>query len=82
MDIIREKWNDILDTVKEEHELTDISFKTWLAPLEIFNVDDKKHIVTILVPSEQMGVDYINKKYMFPIKVRKPRISLPLSELI
>ena len=26
-------------------------------------------MVTILVPSAQMGVDYISKKYMFPIKV-------------
>ena len=69
MDIISQKWNDILETVKEEHELTEISFKTWLQPLEVFHVDHQKHIVTILVPSEQMGVDYINKKYMFPIKV-------------
>ena len=67
MDVIREKWEDILYTVKVEHELSDISFKTWLKPLQVHSVSD--HVVTILVPSEQMGVDYINKKYMFPIKV-------------
>ncbi|MDO5392945.1 MAG: chromosomal replication initiator protein DnaA [Eubacteriales bacterium] len=67
MDAIREKWEEILYTVKVEHELSDISFKTWLKPLQIHSVSD--HVVTILVPSEQMGVDYINKKYMFPIKV-------------
>lgn len=67
MDIIREKWEEILYTVKVEHELSDISFKTWLKPLQIHSVSD--HVVTILVPSEQMGVEYINKKYMFPIKV-------------
>ncbi len=69
MEIIREKWNDILQTVRSEHQLSDISFKTWLKPLEIYEVDDIRHVVTILVPSEQMGVDYIQKKYMFPIKV-------------
>lgn len=67
MDVIREKWEEILYTVKVEHELSEISFKTWLKPLQIHSVSD--HVVTILVPSEQMGVDYINKKYMFPIKV-------------
>lgn len=67
MDILKEKWEEILYLVKVEHELSDISFKTWLKPLQIHSVND--HTVTILVPSEQMGIDYITKKYMFPIKV-------------
>jgi chromosomal replication initiator protein len=67
MDVLREKWEEILYLVKIEHELSDISFKTWLKPLQIQDVSE--HTVTILVPSEQMGIDYITKKYMFPIKV-------------
>lgn len=67
MDVIREKWEEILYTVKVEHELSDISFKTWLLPLKVHSISE--HVVTILVPSEQMGLEYINKKYMFPIKV-------------
>lgn len=67
MEIIREKWEEILYTVKAEHELSDISFKTWLKPLQIHSISE--NVVTILVPSAQMGVDYISKKYMFPIKV-------------
>ena len=62
MNIVREKWNEILETVKNEHELTDISYKTWLKPLEVYSVDETDHMVTILVPSEQMGVSYIEKK--------------------
>ena len=69
MDKIRDNWQNILYKVKEEHDLTDISFKTWLLPLEVQNVDEDRHVVTILVPSEQMGVDYITRKYMFPLKV-------------
>lgn len=69
MDKIRDNWQKILYKVKEEHDLTDISFKTWLLPLEVQNVDEDRHVVTILVPSEQMGVDYITRKYMFPLKV-------------
>jgi len=67
MDLILEKWEDILLTVKEEHELTDISFDTWLKPLSVYSVEEST--LYILVPSEQMGLNYITKKYTLPIKV-------------
>ena len=67
MDIIYEKWDEILETVKKEHELSDVSFKTWLKPLKIHKIDDQ--VVTILVPSQQVGLNYISKKYALPMKV-------------
>ena len=67
MDIQKEKWDQILQTVKVEHELSDISFKTWLQPLQLHEITDTT--VTILVPNEQMAIDYISKKYTFPLKV-------------
>ena len=33
MDKVMEKWNEILQMVKEEHGLTDVSFNTWIKPL-------------------------------------------------
>ena len=41
MNIIYEKWDEILETVKTEHELSDVSFKTWLKPLTIHSIDDQ-----------------------------------------
>ena len=35
MDILKEKWEEILYIVKVEHELSEISFKTWLKPLQL-----------------------------------------------
>ncbi|RDU23544.1 chromosomal replication initiator protein DnaA [Anaerosacchariphilus polymeriproducens] len=67
MEIIIEKWEEILETVRKEHELTPISFETWLKPLKVHSVIGNE--LTILVPSEQMGLEYINKKYKLPIKV-------------
>ena len=61
MELVEQKWNDILQSVKEEYELTDVSYNTWLKPLDIYAIQDNK--VFILVPSEQMGLNYINKKY-------------------
>jgi chromosomal replication initiator protein len=67
MDIVTKNWNTILNIVKTEHELSDVSFNTWLLPLEIHSVTD--HVVTILVPSAQMGLNYISKKYKLPLQV-------------
>ncbi len=67
MELILEKWEEILLTVKEEHELTDISFDNWLKPLTIYNIEGEK--LYIVVPTGQMGINYITKKYELPIKV-------------
>ena len=67
MDQIIEKWNEILNTVKTEHEISDVSFDTWMRPLEVFGIVDNK--LYILVPSEQMALSYISKKYYLPLKV-------------
>ena len=67
MDKILEKWNEILQTVKREHEISDISFDTWIKPLEVFGVEGS--LLYILVPSEQMTLSYITKKYYLPLKV-------------
>lgn len=67
MDLIVEKWEDILNQVRHEHELTDISFKTWLLPLRVHAVID--NTVTIVVPLENAALSYINNKYALPLKV-------------
>ena len=58
MHLVEEKWDEILLTVKREHELTDISFNTWLKPLQIFSIQNNR--IYILVSGEQMGLTYIN----------------------
>ena len=73
MDIIIEKWEEILYTVKLEHELSDVSFNTWIKPLKVHIIENST--ITILVPSEQMGLNYISKKYTLPIKVAVAEIT-------
>lgn len=67
MEAVLEKWEQILQTVKEEHDITTISFDTWLKPLEVCAINGTK--LYILVPSEQLGLNYITKKYELPLKV-------------
>ncbi len=74
MELILKKWDEILRTVKEEHELTDVSFNTWLKPLSVYNVENSK--LYIMVPSEhQMALNYIAKKYAIPIRVAVAEIT-------
>lgn len=64
---IKEKWADILLYLKEEHEVSDVSYKTWLLPLKIYSIDNN-HVVTMLVPDSNF-LDYIKKKYGFLLKI-------------
>ena len=67
--MIKENWSAILGHIKTEYELTDISFNTWLKPLSVFQVDEEEAVVRITVPSDQMGITYIKKKYLLPLQV-------------
>jgi chromosomal replication initiator protein len=67
MDVILEKWDEILQAVKTEHEMSDIAFNTWISPLQIYGLEDDT--LYILVPSEQVMLNYISKKYYLPLKV-------------
>lgn len=63
---IKEKWDDILLHIKEEHELTDVSFKTWLLPTEPYSMKGSK--LFILVPDIHF-LGYIKKKYGFLLQI-------------
>lgn len=66
MNVVEEKWPDIIEHLRIEHELSNVSFSTWIQPLKVFNVID--NTVYILV-NMNASVDYINKKYALPLKV-------------
>lgn len=67
LDEIKNKWNFILKLMKEDFDIADVSFKTWILPLQVYSVVDD--VVTILVTEEQTGLKYIEKKYTTPFKV-------------
>ena len=67
MDRLKDNWEMILEKVRKEYELSELSFKTWLMPLEVYSFEN--NVVTILVPSEQIGVSYISKRYKIPLQL-------------
>lgn len=62
MEYIEEKWNDIKETLRNEYDLSEISYNTWVKPLSFHSVKD--HVVTIMIPSDQShALKYISSKY-------------------
>jgi len=66
MDIVNEKWTEIIEHLRVEHELSNVSFTTWIQPLKVYEVID--NTVFILV-NMNASVEYIEKKYLLPLKV-------------
>ncbi len=62
MDEIKENWSEIKETIRREYSISEISYQTWLEPLEFYNVTDD--VVNIIIPSDQAhALNYISSKY-------------------
>ncbi|RGY95591.1 chromosomal replication initiator protein DnaA [Clostridium sp. AM58-1XD] len=63
---LQEKWEEILNYMKEEHDISDVSFKTWLLPLKLYSLENNK--LYILVPDANF-LGYLKKKYSFLLQI-------------
>ncbi|GFI01821.1 chromosomal replication initiator protein DnaA [Lachnospiraceae bacterium] len=62
MDFIKENWELIKETLRTEYDLSDISYNTWVKPLNYHS--EKDDIITIMIPSDQAhALKYISSKY-------------------
>ena len=65
---IRENWDQILDIMRIEHDISPVAFNTWIKPLTVYSVEG--HTITILVNNElEQMCSYIKKKFEQPLKV-------------
>ncbi|MCM1500866.1 MAG: chromosomal replication initiator protein DnaA, partial [Clostridium sp.] len=62
MEEIKENWMTVKETIRREYNISDISYQTWVIPLEFYNVVDD--VVSIIIPSDQAhALNYISTKY-------------------
>ena len=62
MSEIQARWDEIKNNIKEEYDLSQVSFDTWIVPLKFY--DDRDNVVSIIIPSDQShALNYINKNY-------------------
>lgn len=69
LDDLKEKWPEILDFFKQEYDIADVSFKTWILPLEVESFDNNMITLVFLGESGKTGLQYINKKYLALLKI-------------
>ena len=66
MNLVKEKWDQIIQKLKVEYDIYDVSFKTWILPLKV--QDEKDSVVYITAPSKA-HIDFIMKKYLLYLQV-------------
>ena len=76
MEELKQKWDLIIQTLKEDYDITDMSFRTRIKPIQVYSVVGDK--ITLLIPennndgdgkglSYNMRVGYIERKYLAAI---------------
>ncbi|HIT06446.1 MAG TPA: chromosomal replication initiator protein DnaA [Candidatus Scybalocola faecipullorum] len=68
INIIKEKWDEILELMKIEHDISEAAFNTWVKALYVHSVRGSKVYVTIK-DELATGIDYVIKKYKIPLQV-------------
>ena len=63
--LVVEKWSEILNFFKNEYEIADVSFKSWIKPLQVYSVEN--NMVTLLFKENDNMIEYIRKKFYLPL---------------
>ena len=66
MDVIKEKWEEIIQKLKVEYFLSNISFETWIRPLEVYEIRGNTLYLTV---NFKASIEHIQNKYLLPLKV-------------
>ena len=62
---LKEKWSQILNTLRIDFDIADVPYKTWVAPLVPYSIEDD--VITIIAEHADTGLKYIEKKYTDPL---------------
>ncbi|MDD3415648.1 MAG: chromosomal replication initiator protein DnaA [Lachnospiraceae bacterium] len=66
MNIVEEKWNDILEKMRVEYCSTRISYQTWISPLTVKEVTGNTVLIAVSIKA---SIEHLQKKYYLPFRV-------------
>ncbi|EPC09243.1 hypothetical protein HMPREF9477_02175, partial [Lachnospiraceae bacterium 2_1_46FAA] len=66
MNIVKEKWSEIIEKLRIEYGLSNVSFNTWIKPLKVHEVKDN---TVFLLCELKASIDHIKHKYELPLRV-------------
>ncbi|XCP85529.1 chromosomal replication initiator protein DnaA [Roseburia hominis] len=66
MNAVKERWEEIIQKLKVEYFLSNISFETWIRPLEVYDIVGD---ILYLSINFKASIEHIQNKYLLPLKV-------------
>lgn len=66
MSTVKEQWEEIIQKLKVEYFLSNISFDTWIRPLEVYDVIGDTLYLSI---NFKASIEHIQNKYLLPLRV-------------
>ena len=72
MNVVEEKWDEILNNIRREYCPSNIAYSTWIAPLTIYKITDDDLFILV---DKEASVDHIEKKYTSPFVVSVAEIT-------
>lgn len=66
MDIVEEKWQDVIEFLKKDFDIGSLCFDTWIKPLKIGSVKNNKIYIQV---SSDVWVNFLEKKYQVPLQL-------------
>ena len=63
--LVVDKWAEILNFFKNEFDIADVSFNSWIKPLQVYSVEN--NVVTLLFKENDAMIEYIKKKFYLPL---------------
>ncbi len=63
---VKEHWEEIIQKLRVEYFLSNISFETWIRPLEVYDIVGDTLYLSI---NFKASIEHIQNKYMLPLKV-------------
>ncbi len=81
-ELLESKWDEILTYIKEEYNISSVSFKTWILPLKIYDVED--NYITLVADDKEINsnsLPFVRLKYTPFIKTAIAEITHDVFEI-
>jgi len=75
---IKKNWQNIKEAVRDEYDITSVPYRTWIEPLDVYDITDDNRIRIIFNgdsynassnSKNDFAIGYITKKYALPFQV-------------
>lgn len=65
--LIKEKWNEILEQMKIENDISEVAFTTWVKYFKPYKIEGNRIIVSVEKENQLLSADWFAKKYRMPL---------------